>query len=367
MKISRIDVHKIIAPVRPGTVHSAEYHDATDPRSWTGIDFDKQHKFIYEVYTDEKIVGLGESYRGTDERLVADNCKALIGQDVMKLNWRQLPLPYNRAYDGFECAVLDLQGKKLGVPVYQLLGGKYRDKVLVDFWCGRQTPKDLRKRMKEAVKRGYHGIKMKYCWGDPHRERAKVVEEIGGRDFTIIFDPNMRCHTVVNALKMARDLERFNVICLEDPIPRWDLDGFRLLREKINIPIAFHTHMPYGQTIHEMLSCVKKDAADIYNVSGSVAGILQMANIADAAGCPVWHGSEADLGILEAVYLHACAAMRNCTLPSDLFGELIRVDDFITAPHRFSKEADGVHLQVPQGPGLGVELDRKSLKRYATK
>jgi muconate cycloisomerase len=366
MKITRIDVHKIVAPVRPGTIHSPEYHDTTDPRAWTGADFDKQHKFIYEVHTDEKFVGLGESYRGTDERQVADNCKALIGREVMRLNWRQLPLPYNRAYDGFECAILDLMGKKLRVPVYQLLGGAFRDKVLVDFWCGRQSPNDLRKRMKQAVKLGYHGIKMKYCWGDPHRERARVIEQIGGRDFSIIFDPNMRCHTVANAAKMARDLEGFHVTCLEDPIPRWNLDGFRLLRETIHIPIAFHTHMPYGQTVQEMISCVKKDAADIYNVSGSVAGVLQMADIAEANGCPVWHGSEVDLGMLEAAYLHTCAAMRNCTVPSDLFGDRIRVDDLIIAPHRFSREPDGVYMRVPQEPGLGVELDRSSLQAYRT-
>lgn len=365
MKITRIDVHKVVVPARPGTIHSPEYHDATDPRAWTGIDFDKQHKFLYEVHTNEKIVGLGEGYRGTDERLVEANCKALIGVDVMKLNWRQLPFPYNRAYDGFECAILDLIGKKLGIPVYQLLGGAHRDRVLVDFWCGRQTPQELRSRMKEAVRRGYHGIKMKYAWGDPHVERAKVIEEIGGQNFTIIFDPNMRCHNVANALKMARDLDGFRIACLEDPIPRWDLDGFRWLREKVDVPIAFHTHMPYGQTIQEMFSCVKKDAADIYNVSGSVSGVMQMADIADAAGCPVWHGSEVDLGILEAAYLHTSAAMRNCDFPSDIFGELIRVDDLIVKPHAFVREADGVRVQVPPAPGLGVELDRKALKKFA--
>ena len=310
MKITHIDVHPISAPVRPGAIHSVEYHDTTDPRAWIGIYFDKQHKFIYEVHTDEKTVGVGESYRGTDERLV-------------------------------------------------------RDKVLVDFWCGRQSPKDLRTRMKQAVRLGYHGIKMKYCWGDPHRERAEVIEEVGGKDFAIIFDPNMRCHNVANTVTMARDLDGFNVTCFEDPIPRWDLDGFRLLRQKIQIPIAFHTHLPYEQTVYEMLSCVKKDAADFYNLSGSVAGVLHMAGIADAAGCPVWHGSEVDLGILEAAYLHTCAAMRNCTLPSDLFGELIRVDDCIAQPHNFLRGKDGVYLQVPQGVGLGVELDRRSLKRFA--
>ncbi|MBM3804257.1 MAG: muconate lactonizing mandelate racemase [Acidimicrobiia bacterium] len=364
MKITHIDVHRVVAPVRPGTVHSAAYHDTTDPSAWSGVDFDQQYKFIYEVHTNEGIVGLGESYRGIDERLVQANCKALIGQNAMKLNWRALPLPYNRAYDGFECAVLDLMGKKLGVPVYQLLGGACRDKVQVDFWCGRQSPEDLRTRMQQAVQLGYHGIKMKYCWGDPHRERAMAVEAVGGKDFAMIFDPNMRCHTAANAVKMAHDLDGFNVTCLEDPIPRWNIEGFRLLRQKIQIPIAFHTHLPYGQTLAEMFACVKQDAADFYNLSGSVAGVLQMAALAQAAGCPVWHGSEVDLGILEAAYLHTCAAMPNCTLPSDLFGELIRVDDFITQPHEFRRDKDGVYLRVPQGTGLGVELDRQSLARF---
>src|ERR1051325_5755167 len=183
----------------------------------------------------------------------------------------------------------------------------------------------------------------------------------------MIFDPNKRCHTGVNAVKMASDLEGINVVFLQDPSLRRDLEGFHLLREKINIPIAFHTHMPYGQTIHEMLSCVKKDAADIYNISGSVAGVLHMSHIADANGSPVWHGSEADLGILEAVYLHTCAAMRNCTIPSDLFGELIRVDDLIASPHKVSRGTEGVYLHVPQDVGLGVELDRKALQRFRQK
>ncbi len=85
-----------------------------------------------------------------------------------------------------------------------------------------------------------------------------------------------------------------------------------------------------------------------------------MADIADAAGIPCWHGSEADLGILEAAYLHACAAARNCTLRSDILGELVRKDDLI----REALEIREGRMRVPQTPGLGVELDFEALAKY---
>jgi muconate cycloisomerase len=67
-----------------------------------------------------------------------------------------------------------------------------------------------------------------------------------------------------------------------------------------------------------------------------------------------------DCGILEAAHLHSCAAARNCTLRSDIFGELVREDDLIVEPIAIK---DG-RAAVPQGPGLGVELDVKALEKY---
>ena len=82
-----------------------------------------------------------------------------------------------------------------------------------------------------------------------------------------------------------------------------------------------------------------------------------MADIADAAAIPCWHGSELDLGILEAAYVRACAAARNCVLGSDIFGEL---DDLIVEP----VEIQNGRVSVPQRPGLGVDLDLSALEKY---
>jgi len=87
---------------------------------------------------------------------------------------------------------------------------------------------------------------------------------------------------------------------------------------------------------------------------------VDLAHAAALDGKSCWHGSEVDLGLLEAAALHACAAAPQCTIPSDLFGELVREDDLIEPGIRI---ADG-HARVPEGPGLGVEVDRAALEHF---
>jgi len=79
-----------------------------------------------------------------------------------------------------------------------------------------------------------------------------------------------------------------------------------------------------------------------------------------AAGIPVWHGSEVDLGILDAASLHACAAVRNCTLPSDTVGTLLSEDDLILEPLEFCAG----FARVPEGTGLGVTGRNSSREVY---
>jgi L-alanine-DL-glutamate epimerase-like enolase superfamily enzyme len=124
-----------------------------------------------------------------------------------------------------------------------------------------------------------------------------------------------------------------------------------------------HISLPYrhqGQRAEDIISCLREKCADGFNFNGPMFGFVRLAEIAALDGLPCWHGSEVDLGILEASALHACAAAPNCTLPSDIFGELVRVDDLITEPLKFEQ---GCAI-VPQKPGLGVELDHSVLQRF---
>jgi muconate cycloisomerase len=99
---------------------------------------------------------------------------------------------------------------------------------------------------------------------------------------------------------------------------------------------------------------------DYFNFNGGIANFLRLADVADASGIRCWHGSEVDLGILEASYLHAAAAARNCTLPSDVFGEAVRQDDLLVEP----LEIVNSRAHVPQKPGLGIDLDLTAVEKY---
>jgi muconate cycloisomerase len=115
------------------------------------------------------------------------------------------------------------------------------------------------------------------------------------------------------------------------------------------------------KNIHEMVAAIKLETVDYFNLGGGLADFVRMADIADAAGIPVWHGTEIDLGILDASCVHACAAAPACTLPSDIVGNYLRQDDLIREPLVF----DQGYALVQSGSGLGVELDEEALSRYS--
>ena len=229
-----------------------------------------------------------------------------------------------------------------------------------DFWTGRRTPHDVARIAREAKDAGFASLKMKCAREDPHLARVEMIRASCGQEFGIVLDPNQRFEHPTFAAQLARALEPYGIACFEDPVPRWNLEWYRLLREKTSIPIALHVHAPYGQRIEEMIQAIKIDAVDYFNLGGGLAHFVRMAEVAHAAGIPVWHGSEVDLGILDAASLHACAAVPNCTLPSDIIGTLVREDDLIVEPLKFCNG----YARVPDGPGLGVTLDDAALQRY---
>jgi muconate cycloisomerase len=363
MRIKLIESFAVIVPMKLGSVHSPGYDDSCHQFDWKGKFFGDVPKYIFRVWTDEGVCGLGESYRECSERAIERNIQSLLGLNPLELNLHALPIPRTREYDGFEIAIYDLVGKILGVPVYFLLGGAIRDRVEVSYWTGRRTPEDIGAIACTAKSQGFRSLKMKCALADPHRDRVIQIAERCGRDFEIVLDPNQRFENPANALRIARQIEGYRVV-FEDPVPRWNIDWYRLLRETAGVPIALHVHLPYsahGQNIREMVAAIKLEAVDYFNLGGGLADFVRMAEIADAAGIPVWHGTEVDLGILDASYLHACAAAPACTLPSDIVGNYLRQDDLI----RESLVFDQGYARVPSGSGLGIELDQEALSRYA--
>ena len=366
--IRAIKATEVIVPAKPGSLNSATVLD-TDAAfakrhltggSWT--EFANQPKWILEIVLENGLTGIGETYRSASKDLIHAAMYELVGKDVLGLNWRVLPVDDQRIYEAYETAVLDLAGKLLKAPIHQLLGGAFRTSVDCNGWTGRRTPEEAAQKAYEAMEKGHKVFKFKCSDEDPVRGWTEAIKERCGDGIKIILDPNQRWNDVETTMRLMDGVEKEIMLGLEDPIRHADVEGFRYLKENLGIPMYRHISLPYTQDITDMIRFVRADAVDGYNFNGSAYNSLLLAGIAHLEGKACWRGSEVDLGISETMGLHIAAASVNCTIPSDIFGELVRVDDLIVSPIRFERGA----AVVPQGAGLGVELDRKGLDNYST-
>ena len=358
MKINAIDVWTVVVRTIPGRVHSPEWVPET---SW-----DQVPKHIVRLRTESELVGLGETGRGVPIEQVQKGAGLLLGKDFELVALQDiygvgcddvLQVGMGPAYDAFEMALCDLVGKMRGIPVHALLGGAVRDRVRADYWMGQQKPEDSKRTVERALRHGFKGIKIKCRIEEPMIKRMRAILEVGGTEFKVTVDPNERFRTAEQTIELAAELELLgNVEVFEDPIPKSDVEGYRRIREEINLPLA--QHLGAGP---DVVKALKEGLADCFNLGGSLFGFQRNAAIAAAAGMLCWHGSGNDLGIVDTAYIHAAAAAPNCEMASDFVGSWTREDDLIVEPILFE---DG-YVKTPQKPGLGCELDVEALERYA--
>lgn len=369
--IKRASATPVVVPAKPDSLNSFGILDKDEKfakkfktgKAWT--EFPNEVKWIIQIENEEGLCGVGETYRSPNKEEIRNTLNLLVGSDVLKMNWRKLPVKDARSYDGFESAVMDLSGKLLDVPVYQLLGGKFRDKVECMGWTGRRTPEDAARKAYEALQKGFRVFKFKCSDKDPVKAWIDKIEERCGGKVRVLLDPNQRWNNVETTLKLMEGVKLSAMFGLEDPVDRQDYHGFRILKEKLGIPMFVHVSLPYkhqGQNAEDTIKSIREQCADGFNFNGPMFDFVRLAEVAALEGLTCWHGSEVDLGILEVSALHACAAASNCTIPSDIFGELVREDDLIIDPIKFEKN----YAIIPDKPGLGIELDRSALERFRT-
>lgn len=366
--IQSVKAIEVIVPSKPDSLNSESVHDtdsAFAKRHLTGAtweDFAIQPKWIIEIKLNNGLIGIGETNRSSSKHLIEEAMNVFTGQDVLKMNWRRLPVTDQRIYEAFEAAVLDLVGKLLHVPVHQLLGGAYRNKVDCMGWTGRRTPEDAAKKAFEAMQKGHKVFKFKCSDEDPVKLWTEEIKKKCGDGIKIVLDPNQRWTNVETTMRLMEGVEKDIMLCLEDPILHADVEGFAYLKKNLSIPIFRHISLPYTQDIQDIIAFVRADAADGYNFNGPAYNSILLSEIAHLEGKQCWRGSEVDLGILETMALHIAAASINCTIPSDIFGELVRENDLINEGIQFE---NGSAL-VPQAEGLGISLDHAAIEKYKT-
>lgn len=368
LTVKRLTFAEVVVPAHRGVINSASLNKPLHmlpvggKSSWS-VQFDALPKLILRLELANGVIGLGEFYRDHSWATVSAVSEGLLGVDLNELSLQQLPIPLCREYDGFECAIWDAYAKSLGVPVYKLLGGRAQEKVNVSAWSSHRTLDEVGPWVREYQKQGYRCIKFKAdLEDDVVGWSAAIASHAPG--MKIVYDPNQRWENTGYAKALIRDLEKVgNTLLLEDPIPKWMALDYADLRRFTSIPITQHISLPYvyqGQRVHDAINLIQHNAIDGFNFNAGFAKFQQLDRIAAAANMCSFHGSEVDLGILEAMYLHQVCAAPSCVWPSDIFGRMIREHDLLQTPLRFEPP----FAFVPQGVGLGVTLDAEALEKY---
>lgn len=264
----------------------------------------------------------------------------------------------------FEMALLDLCGKRYGIPVFQLLGGKARDSVPLAWGIYQKAPEEMAEDARRAVSQGYQAIKLKVG--------RRLAEDIGavravaqavGRETPLRLDANMGWQSVPDAARAMRALStEATVAWYEQPLGRHNLDGMRLLRLQSGVPVMADESL---QTLQDAYQAARSEAADVWNVYVVEAGglraaanIFALAAVLDIS-CII--GSQAEMGIGTAAAAHLGVSVPNLPHACETFGPLRYERDIV----RRTPRIENGFLHAPEQPGLGVELDEDAVRAMA--
>lgn len=390
MKIVKIDIWILRVPLGAERFYSSQ------------CAFPERNSFLLSIETDDGLIGWGEGGQYGPPEPVAACVEHVLGPKLIGRNPMDMDVIWNELYStirdfgqkgtyieamsAIDIALYDLTGKRLGVPVYQLLGGAYRDSVPTyatgcyyrgdDVLSVDKGLLALADEAKNYVDSGFRFVKMKVGLLSVRDDmkRVQVVREAIGETIGLMVDCN-HAYNVTSALKIGCYLEEIGCLWMEEPVTPEDHEGYIRLRDKLSIPIAGGEceYTRYGFRDFVAKGCVDIVQADVC-VSGGISEFRRIYGLASSYGTMliphVW-GS----GIAIATALHATAALPpfpHTANPIPMQNEPVLEYDRNLNPLREElldtdfNWSDG-RVSVPQGPGLGIEINRNVLEKYCVK
>ncbi len=370
MKITKVEVFPI------GMAYARPYAQAT------GVT-EMARRVVVKMHTDEGIVGWGEASTVLPNRtgesaqviaivIVNHLAPLLIGENPLDIQTvmqklRQASMDkygflYSKA--AIDIALHDIAGKAWGVPVASLLGGVLRTSIGVSRSVPLKSPSEVAKEAEKLVKAGYKLITVKGGI-DPAAdlERVRAVREAVGADFPVEVDANQGYRPDVAIQTLSKMEDRWGIFNIEQPCPWWDIAGMAAVRQALRMTVTADESV---LTPSEAMNFVRYQAADCFTIKvAKCGGLLQakrIAAVADAAGLSCNMGSEHPAGIGTAAMAH-CWASTPEIIDSIGYGSPLErfADDILKEPLHF--ENGEVHL--PQGPGLGIDVDEEKLRKFA--
>lgn len=347
------------------------------PVRWRFGTMDGMTSALISVTTDAGIDGVGEVPGVPDLGIVLAAVEffasALVGEDPLRLRRamqrarsrgaEHFPFVANVALAAFEMAMWDICGKALDAPVHQLLGG--RSNEAVPFYWHVNSPDGSNAEAVEHARAGLEaGFTTLYVKGtDDVRQDLELMQALrsaAGPDIALRLDPNEGWN-YLDAVKYESLLREVDLQFLEQPFDMRATRAARELRERVGVPVAANQSAWLLADVHAVLDAA---AADVI-VTGlfQAGGLLELeaaAALCRVFGVPLVRHSLCDLGVATAAALHLLGTWPTRQLAHQTHLTLFE-HDLLASPLTF----DAGCLTVPEGPGLGAELDPAAVARYA--
>jgi L-alanine-DL-glutamate epimerase-like enolase superfamily enzyme len=302
---------------------------------------------VMRVHTDAGIVGYGETIQNYTWGRV-DVTERVLGRSPFELMWD------DSLGAGLQMALFDAAGKLAGVPVYRLLGHLVRQWCPISFWDHDMSPEKYEAEARKAASLGYTSIKIKARpWFDVY-ETVKRISAATPDYFCIDADWNDFLLNVSYAVPVLRALEEEfpKIKIYEGPIRADDVPGNKLLRSQIRTATAHHYGSVPGRT------AIAEGYCDGFVIGGGVAQVMADGQAAAMANMPFFL-QMVGTGLTTTLALHLGAVLSHAQWPAVTCHELY-THSLLTG----RIDVVGGHAQVPEMPGLGVEIDEDALVRY---
>jgi len=333
---------------------------------------------LLEVDTDDGLTGIGEAsaYPSADivlavirsiEPLVLGEDAFAIERIMKRINiigtWHHVKAT-SPGIAAVEMACWDLVGKACGQPLVNLFGGRVRDRVEYFYYLSRKPAAEIGADARRGVEAGFRTLYLKVGSDDPREdiERVEAVRDAAGPDALIRVDANEAWSSSA-AIRVVAEMERFGLELVEQPVSGRNLAEMAYVRSRIATPLLANEA---SWTRYDQLEVIRAGAADVVSVDnqmdGGLLNLKRSAGMCEVAGLPVLKHSLGELGVAMYAAAHVIAATPNFLYANQGYASLLS-DDIVVGASPLPY-VDGC-LELPTGHGIGVELDRERVDRYA--
>lgn len=360
---------------------------------------------IVKVETDTEHYGLGETFRAEAALDMAGRMDVdLVGENPLDTD-RIVELLNQRytgcgrigqaAFTAIETACYDIKGKLFDVPVYELLGGKYRDeiKIYCDTHAGESlgeadthdpteiyTPESYARAAREVVDEGFEALKFdldvpthaKYDESNRRMDNEAIAHKVSlveavrdeiGYDIDLGMDLHWN-FTTETAIRLGKKLEQFDLAWLEDPVPPERLEAQKRVAKALDLPVLTGENLV---TPAQFNTYAREGAMDIaapdINKCGGLGEMKTIATVCDLYGIPIAsHNISSPLGTVAGA--HLSSAIPNFVCMEWHARDVPWWDDLVIRTGESGPILEDGYVDVPEGPGLGIEIDREVAMDY---